>query len=75
MRLQHNISPPAPGRGGGSRKRKGAPDDEGGNVNMEGAAGEPALNPSLRPSQAVLIDQDDDFLRSLPSHMIAEAGV
>jgi len=28
MRLQHNISPPAPGRGGGSRKRKRAPDDQ-----------------------------------------------
>ncbi|KAH9475199.1 INO80 complex subunit 1 [Psilocybe cubensis] len=27
MRLQHNISPPAPGRGG-SRKRKRGPDDE-----------------------------------------------
>ena len=27
MRLQHNISPPAPGRGGGSRKRK-RPDDQ-----------------------------------------------
>ena len=57
----------------------------GGDVNMESAAGEPAvidpvsflanLNPSLRPSQAVLIDQEDDFLRTLPSHMIAEAGV
>ena len=57
----------------------------GGDVNMESAAGEPAvidpvsflanLNPSLRPSQAVLIDQDNDFLRTLPSHMIAEAGV
>ena len=49
----------------------------------ESAAGEPAnidsvsflasLNPSLR--QAVLMDQDDDFLRTLPSHMIAEADV
>jgi hypothetical protein len=28
MRLQHNISPPAPGRGGGSRKRKRAPEDQ-----------------------------------------------
>ena len=28
MRLQHNISPPAPGRGGGSRKRKRVPDDQ-----------------------------------------------
>jgi hypothetical protein len=28
MRLQHNISPPAPGRGGGSRKRKRASDDQ-----------------------------------------------
>ena len=28
MRLQHNISPPAPGRGGGSRKRKRGPDDQ-----------------------------------------------
>ena len=28
MRLQHNISPPAPGRGGGSRKRKRAPVDQ-----------------------------------------------
>ena len=28
MRLQHDISPPAPGRGGGSRKRKRAPDDQ-----------------------------------------------
>ena len=28
MRLQHNISPPAPGRGGGSRKRKRAPDEQ-----------------------------------------------
>ena len=28
MRLQHNISPPDPGRGGGSRKRKRVPDDQ-----------------------------------------------
>ena len=28
MRLQHNILPPAPGRGGGSRKRKRAPGDQ-----------------------------------------------
>ena len=51
---------------------------------MEGATFEPAdtelfisffasLSPSLR--QIVLMDQDDDFLRTLPSHMIAEAGV
>lgn len=32
-----------------------------------------SLDPSLR--QAVLLDQDDTFLRTLPSHMIAEAGV
>ena len=47
------------------------------------AAGEPAdidpasfiasLDPSLR--QAVLMDQDDGFIQTLPSHMIAEAGV
>ena len=46
-------------------------------------AGEPAdidpasfiasLDPSLR--QAVLMDQDDGFIQTLPSHMIAEAGV
>lgn len=32
-----------------------------------------SLDPSLR--QAVLLDQDDSFLQTLPSHMIAEAGV
>ncbi len=32
-----------------------------------------SLDPSLR--QAVLLDQDDNFLQTLPSHMIAEAGV
>ena len=47
------------------------------------ATGEPAdidpasfiasLDPSLR--QAVLMDQDDGFIQTLPSHMIAEAGV
>jgi E3 ubiquitin-protein ligase HUWE1 len=47
------------------------------------AVGEPAdidpasfiasLDPSLR--QAVLMDQDDGFIQTLPSHMIAEAGV
>ena len=47
------------------------------------AAGEPAdidpasfiasLDPTLR--QAVLMDQDDGFIQTLPSHMIAEAGV
>ena len=47
------------------------------------ASGEPAdidpasfiasLDPSLR--QAVLMDQDDGFIQTLPSHMIAEAGV
>ncbi|TFK44714.1 hypothetical protein BDQ12DRAFT_730740 [Crucibulum laeve] len=31
-----------------------------------------SLDPSLR--QAVLMDQDDGFIQSLPSHMIAEAG-
>ncbi|KAJ6625623.1 hypothetical protein B0H10DRAFT_1782772 [Mycena sp. CBHHK59/15] len=30
------------------------------------------LDPNLR--QAVLLDQDDDFIQTLPSHMIAEAG-
>ncbi|KAJ7287510.1 hypothetical protein C8J57DRAFT_1707813 [Mycena rebaudengoi] len=45
-------------------------------------AGEPAeidpasfiatLDPTLR--QAVLLDQDDSFIQTLPSHMIAEAG-
>ncbi|KAJ7770214.1 hypothetical protein DFH07DRAFT_269298 [Mycena maculata] len=30
------------------------------------------LDPSLR--QAVLLDQDDSFIQTLPSHMIAEAG-
>ena len=47
------------------------------------AAGEPAdidlasfiasLDPSLR--QAVLMDQDDGFIQTLPLHMIAKAGV
>ena len=47
------------------------------------ATGEPAdvdpasfiasLDPSLR--QAVLMDQDDGFIQTLSSHMIAEAGV
>ena len=47
------------------------------------ATGEPAdidpasfiasLDPTLR--QAVLMDQDDGFIQTLPSHMIAEAGV
>jgi E3 ubiquitin-protein ligase HUWE1 len=47
------------------------------------ASGEPAdidpasfiasLDPRLR--QAVLMDQDDGFIQTLPSHMIAEAGV
>jgi E3 ubiquitin-protein ligase HUWE1 len=32
-----------------------------------------SLDPSLR--QAVLLDQDDTFLQTLPPHMIAEAGV
>ena len=32
-----------------------------------------SLDPSLR--QAVLMDQDDGFIQTLPSHMIAEAGV
>ncbi|TDL26261.1 hypothetical protein BD410DRAFT_895667 [Rickenella mellea] len=32
-----------------------------------------SLDPQLR--QVVLLDQDDVFLQSLPSHMIAEAGV
>lgn len=32
-----------------------------------------SLDPQLR--QVVLLDQDDGFLQSLPSHMIAEAGV
>ena len=32
-----------------------------------------SLDPSLR--QAVLLDQDDNFLQTLPPHMIAEAGV
>ena len=50
---------------------------------MEGADGEPAdidlvsflasLDPSLR--QAVLMAQDEIFLRTLPPYMIAEAGV
>ena len=50
---------------------------------MEGADGEPAnidpvsflasLDPSLR--QAVLMGQDEIFLRTLPPYMIAEAGV
>ncbi|KAH9485384.1 E3 ubiquitin-protein ligase ptr1 [Psilocybe cubensis] len=31
-----------------------------------------SLDPTLR--QAVLLDQDDGFIQSLPSHMIAEAG-
>ncbi|KAJ7703165.1 hypothetical protein B0H17DRAFT_1175941 [Mycena rosella] len=31
------------------------------------------LDPTLR--QAVLLDQDDSFIQTLPSHMIAEAGV
>jgi E3 ubiquitin-protein ligase HUWE1 len=32
-----------------------------------------SLDPTLR--QAVLLDQDDGFIQTLPSHMIAEAGV
>lgn len=32
-----------------------------------------SLDPGLR--QAVLLDQDDSFIQTLPSHMIAEAGI
>ncbi|KAF9005113.1 hypothetical protein BDQ17DRAFT_1353838 [Cyathus striatus] len=42
MRLQHNISPPAPGRGG-SRKRKRATDDQGGGPVPPG---QPQLSPA-----------------------------
>ena len=53
------------------------------NASRVAATGEPAdidpasfiasLDPSLR--QAVLLEQDDGFIQTLPSHMIAEAGV
>lgn len=51
--------------------------DEAGQPTREPAEIDPAsfiasLDPTLR--QAVLLDQDDGFLQSLPSHMIAEAG-
>lgn len=40
---------------------------------MDAASIIASLDPHLR--QAVLLDQEDGFIQSLPSHMIAEAGV
>jgi len=42
-------------------------------VDIDPASFIASLDPSLR--QAVLLEQDDGFIQSLPSHMIAEAGV
>ena len=58
-----------------SRRR---PEESAARVPAAGADIDPAsfiasLDPSLR--QAVLMDQDDGFIQTLPSHMIAEAGV
>ncbi|KIY50356.1 hypothetical protein FISHEDRAFT_64973 [Fistulina hepatica ATCC 64428] len=42
-------------------------------VDMDNATFIASLDPNLR--QAVLMDQDDGFIQTLPSHMIAEAGL
>ncbi|KAK0461087.1 uncharacterized protein EV420DRAFT_1746494 [Desarmillaria tabescens] len=44
-----------------------------GPVDIDPASFIASLDPTLR--QAILLDQDDGFIQSLPSHMIAEAGV
>ncbi|KAJ7218040.1 hypothetical protein GGX14DRAFT_495423 [Mycena pura] len=44
----------------------------GGPAEMDPASFIATLDPTLR--QAVLLDQDDSFIQTLPSHMIAEAG-
>jgi E3 ubiquitin-protein ligase HUWE1 len=41
-------------------------------LNLNPASFIVTLNPTLR--QAILLDQDDSFIQTLPSHMIAEAG-
>ncbi|KAK0485978.1 hypothetical protein IW261DRAFT_1662959 [Armillaria novae-zelandiae] len=60
------------------RSRRRAEDTEAlvtapGPVDIDPASFIASLDPTLR--QAILLDQDDGFIQSLPSHMIAEAGV
>jgi E3 ubiquitin-protein ligase HUWE1 len=55
-----------------ARRRAEAAPPTGAPAELDPASFIATLDPTLR--QAVLLDQDDSFIQTLPSHMIAEAG-
>ncbi|KAJ6593931.1 hypothetical protein B0H19DRAFT_1215807 [Mycena capillaripes] len=55
-----------------ARRRAEAAPPTGAPAEIDPASFIATLDPTLR--QAVLLDQDDSFIQTLPSHMIAEAG-
>lgn len=55
------------------RRKNSPPGATTGPADIDPASFIASLDPNLR--QAILLDQDDGFIQSLPSHMIAEVGV
>lgn len=78
MRLQHNISPPAPGRGGSRKRKRGATDDHTQGTSTPVASAVASLNPAVpnvtgfvtfkveshTPSEAV--DDPNEYIATVP---------